>query len=159
MERFKRESGIAYITLLLAVVITGISLSAVGRYWSFIDIREKEEELLFRGDQFVRAIDEYFKSSHGGANIYPNSLKDLLKDSRSLAPKRYLRKLYKDPMTGKADWILIREKKSGKIKGVKSSSDKVPVKEDRFPEKYRHFKGRKKYSEWEFVHRPRMHKR
>ncbi len=149
-----RQSGFTYITVLLAVVMAGIALTAVGRYWSFIDRREKEEELLFRGDQFVKAIDAYFKSAHGGANIYPKSFEDLLKDPRSLTPRRYLRKIYRDPMTGKADWIPIIEKKSGRIKGVKSRSRDVPIKQDGFPQEYRHFRGKESYSEWEFIHKP-----
>lgn len=150
----KGNGGFTYITVLLAVVITGIALAAVGRYWSFIDKKEREEELLFRGDQFVRAIDSYFRSAHGGANIYPKSFDDLLKDPRSLAPRRYLRRLYKDPMTGEADWVPIIEKKSGRIKGVRSRSEDVPIKTDGFPERYKQFKEKESYSEWEFIHRP-----
>jgi len=150
------EDGFTYMTLLLAVVIIGIALSAVGRQWSLIDRRDKENELLFRGDQFVIAIDAYFKSAHGGANIYPKTLEDLLKDSRSLVVKRYLRRMYEDPVTGKADWIPIKEAKSGRIKGVRSSSSMAPVKTDGFPARYSHFKGKATYGEWDFVHKAGM---
>ncbi|MDH3973834.1 MAG: type II secretion system GspH family protein [Deltaproteobacteria bacterium] len=154
MDRFKGETGFTYIALLFAILIIGITLSSVGTYWSFIDQKAKEEDLLFRGDQFVRAIDGYYKSTHGKVNLYPEKIEDLIKDPRSLVPKRYLRKIYKDPFTGEADWIFIKDKKSGRIKGVKSRSEKIPVKEDGFPERYRHFEGKGSYSEWEFVHKP-----
>ncbi len=150
------NKGFTYISLLFAIVIIGVSLSAIGRQWSLIDRADKEEELLFRGDQFVRAIDAYYKSAHGQANLYPKTFDHLLKDPRSLTPRRYLRKIYKDPLTGKADWIPIIEKKSGRIKGVKSRSDNPPLKEDDFPERYKYFKGKGSYSEWEFVHKPGM---
>lgn len=147
-------SGFTYISLLLAIVLIGISLSAAGNYWAYIDRRDKEDELLFRGDQFVLAIDGYFKRAHGKANLYPQSLKDLLKDSRSLVPKRYLRKIYKDPLTGKADWTLILEKGSGRIKGVKSKSKATPLKSENFPDRYKYFRGKSSYDEWKFVHHP-----
>lgn len=150
------NKGFTYISLLFAIVIIGVSLSAIGRQWSLIDRADKEEELLFRGDQFVIAIDRYYKSAHGQARLYPKTFKNLLKDPRSLAPRRYLRKIYKDPLTGKADWIPIKEKKTGRIKGVKSRSDNVPLKEDGFPKRYKYFKGKGSYSEWEFVHKPGM---
>jgi type II secretory pathway pseudopilin PulG len=154
----QNKNGFTYIMVLLAVVLIGISLMVAGRYWSFIDKKDKEEELLFRGGQYLRAIDSYFKGSHGGANLYPQKLDDLLKDPRSLNPKRYLRKLYKDPITGEADWLPIIEKGSGRIKGVKSRSEATPVKEDGFPEIYKSFKGKASYSDWEFIHKPGMFK-
>lgn len=154
LRKLSEESGFTYIIVLLAVVIIGISLSAAGKYWSFIDKREKEEELLFVGRQFITAIDSYFKSAHGGANLYPGKLEYLLKDPRSLTPKRYLRKIYKDPFTGEADWILIKEEKSGRIKGIKSRSDEVPIKTDGFPEIFSDLKGKGSYNDWEFIHKP-----
>lgn len=154
MERSINEAGFTYISLLFALLIIGITLSSVGKYWSFIDKKDKEEELLFRGDQYVRAIDAYFKSAHGKVNLYPKKLEDLIKDPRSLTPRRYLRRLYKDPFAGKEGWVLILDKKSGRIKGVKSRSEASPIKEDGFPFRYNHFKGKGSYSEWEFIHKP-----
>jgi len=156
MERSINDRGFTYLYLLFAILIIGISLSAIGKQWSFIDQRDKEEELLFRGDQYVKAIDSYFKSAHGKVNLYPKKMEDLIKDPRSLTPRRYLRKLYTDPFTGKNDWILVKDKKSGRIKGVKSRSEETPIREDGFAKQYIHFKGKGSYSEWEFVHKPGM---
>ena len=156
MNKLVTNKGFTFVSLLFAIVVIRVSLSVIGRQWSLIDRADREEELLFRGDQFVKAIDSYFKSAHGQANLYPKTFDDLLKDPRSLAPRRYLRKIYKDPLTRKADWIPIIEKESGRIKGVKSRSDAPPLKEDDFPKRYSHFKGKGSYSEWEFVHKPGM---
>ncbi|WP_243688983.1 hypothetical protein [Geotalea toluenoxydans] len=60
----------------------------------------------------------------------------------------YLRKLYRDPVTGK-EWNIIRDPNRG-ILGVASSSDKEPIKQANFPADYTQFEGKKKYSEWEF---------
>lgn len=154
MKQAQKEDGFTYIMVLLSIVVIGISLAAVGRYSSFANKRDKEEELLFRGDQYVMAIDTYFRSAHGGANIYPKRLEDLIKDPMGLKAKRYLRKLYVDPMTSKADWVLILEEKSGRIKGVKSRSNEAPLKTEGFPERYKDFSGKGSYSEWAFVHVP-----
>ena len=156
VKRTVSEKGFTYIHLLLIVVIMGISLSAVGRYWSYLDKKDKEAELLFRGDQFVRAIDSYYKRAHGKVNIYPKKMEDLLKDPRSLAPRRHLRRIYKDPMTGEDDWIPIIDPASKRIKGVKSRSEDTPLKTDGFPLVYQSFKDKGSYSEWGFVHVPGM---
>ncbi len=156
VKRATSEEGFTYIHLLLMVVVMGISLSAMGRYWSYLDKKDKEAELLFRGDQYMRAIDSYFKRSHGKVNIYPKKLEDLLKDPRSLAPRRHLRKIYKDPMTGEADWVPILDPASKRIKGVKSRSEEMPLKTDGFPKIYQAFKDKGSYSDWVFVHKPGM---
>src|SRR5512136_371706 len=84
--------GFTYIALLAAIVIIGISLGAAGKYWQNILQREKEEELLFRGNQYVDAIRRY-STPVLGRGRYPSSIDDLFSDSS----KRYLRRKYKDP--------------------------------------------------------------
>ena len=61
--------------------------------------RDKEEETIHRGKQYARAIQMYF----GKYNRYPNSIDQLMKTDNM----RFLRKRYKDPMTGKDDWRII----------------------------------------------------
>ena len=59
-------------------------------------------------------------------------------------------------MTGD-DWVLIKDK-SGRITGLRSSSDLEPFKQDGFPEEYESFKGSESYSSWEFVYEPKSKK-
>lgn len=161
---FKKDrSGFTYIALLAAIVIIGISLGAAGRYWSNLIAREKEEELLFRGEQYVLAIRSYYLS---GAlpgvqpRLTPN-IEDLLKDTRSNVPKRHLRRMYKDPITGE-DFILLRDRRTRAIVGVRSKSDKEPLKKTGFPIRdipelntmYQTFEGKTKYSDWKFIFIP-----
>lgn len=149
--------GFTYITVMMLVVIIGIVLSMTGRYWSTVAQREKEEELLFRGDQIRKGIEAYYKltaQKNGGRGLYPASMEELLKSSSSIAPKRSLRNLYKDPMTGKADWVLISDPASKRIMGVRSSNEDEPVKASNFPFIYRDFEGKTKYSDWIFVYSP-----
>jgi type II secretory pathway pseudopilin PulG len=152
--------GFTYIALLAAIVIIGILLGATGKYWSAVMQRDREEELLFRGEQYVMAIRKY-ATAVPGRTQYPVSLDDLLKDGRSATMKRHLRRKFKDPMTGE-DFILLRQKGTRFIVGVKSRSDKEPFRKSNFPSRgipeldamYKTFEGKAKYSEWKFVFTP-----
>ena len=63
--------GFAYIALLVAIIIIGISLGAAGKYWSNVMLRDKEEELLYRGDQYRRAIERYVSAVPGSQAVSP----------------------------------------------------------------------------------------
>ncbi|MDY6862288.1 MAG: type II secretion system protein [Thermodesulfobacteriota bacterium] len=147
------QKGFTYILTLLAIVIIGISLSAAGRSWKTIVQRDREKELLFRGNQYKKAIESYYKFNNKRPAL-PEKLKDLLKDPRSSATVRHIRKLYPDPMTGDGAWVLIYDK-INKIKGVKSSSTEEPFKKGNFPTEYRKFANKKRYCDWEFSFEPK----
>jgi type II secretory pathway pseudopilin PulG len=152
MKKMKGEKAFSYLSALVFVAIMGISLTAGGTYWSTVLKREKEKELLFRGDQIRSAIESYYKGAPGGGGAqYPGSLDDLLKDSRYLATQRYLRKVYLDPMTKDGQWGLIMAP-GGKIKGVFSKSKEKPLKVGNFPEDYKSFENAEKYSDWRFAY-------
>ena len=136
------------------MVVSGIALTGASHYWSTISKREKEQELLFRGDQILRGIESYHKRpSAGSGNAYPGRLEDLLKDPRSLAVRRYVRKIYRDPMTEDGVWGLIVDQQGG-IKGVFSKSKDKPLKVGDFPYGYEAFEKAEAYSDWKFVHNP-----
>jgi type II secretory pathway pseudopilin PulG len=156
--------GFAYIALLVAIIIIGISLGAAGKYWSNVMLRDKEEELLFRGEQYRMAIERYV-SAVPGSQVYPQSIDDLLKDNRTATGKRHLRQKYKDPISGE-DFVEIRNTVTKRIIGVHSPSEKEPLKKAGFPDVYTTmqavtqpgfpagyniFSDKMKYSEWLFV--------
>ncbi len=149
-QRLLRDSrGFTYLALLVALIIIGISMGAAARYWANVVLREKEAELLFRGDQYRRAIESYYLAIPGRQE-YPQRIGDLLKDNRTATGRRHLRRKYKDPISGK-DFVLIRDPATRRIIGVRSPSDKEPLKQADFPDPYQDFAGKKKYSEWQFV--------
>ncbi|HUJ18631.1 MAG TPA: type II secretion system protein [Nitrospirota bacterium] len=141
--------GFTYIALLAAIVIIGIVLGSATKYWSSISYRDKEEELLFRGNQYRVAIARYY--ALGGRNQYPQSIDELLKDPRTVDGKRYLRQKYKDPITGE-DFAEMREQSSKRLVGVYSKSDKTPLKQTNFPDEDSDFEGKQKYSDWKFLY-------
>ena len=150
------KNGFTYIAVMVLVVIMGITLSMTGRYWDTIAKRDREEELLFRGDQIRKGIETYYKwtaAKHGGKGLYPESLDEMVKSKNSRAPKRSLRRLYKDPVTGKADWVIITDP-SKRVMGVHSASEEEPLKTSNFPLAYAAFEGKNKYSDWVFAYVP-----
>src|SRR3990172_4671258 len=151
MRSAARSTGFTYIWLLVAVAVMAAGLAAIGEVASTAAKREKEAELLFVGDEFARAIAEYHASSRG-APQYPQRLEELLADKRYPNVRRYLRRVYPDPMTGRADWGLVRGPGGG-IVGVHSQSMERPLKTANFPKGYESFTGAAVYSAWRFVPR------
>jgi len=153
----RSSAGFTYIMALVIVVIMGIMLAAVGQSWKMLMDREREEELLFRGSQYKDAITSWYKPRPGQRPPPAlTDLKDLLKDPNTLSNTRYLRNLYKDPMTDE-DWVTIRGGTTGGIIGVFStisSSRKQPIKQANFPTGLEEFEGKTRYSEWKFVYQP-----
>ncbi|MDO9221090.1 MAG: type II secretion system protein [Thiobacillus sp.] len=147
------ERGFTYIGVLVLVALMGIALAAVGQMWHTLQQREKEQELLFIGHQFRLALNRYDKLTPGQATRYPVALEDLLQDPRRPEIQRYLRQIYRDPMTGNAEWGLITGP-DGEIYGVHSLSENEPVKKSNFGLADRQFEGRMKYSDWVFMHAP-----
>ena len=157
--RTLRDRGFTYLALLAAIVIIGITLGSATKYWSHIALREKEKELIFRGNQYRLAIESYYGSNKPGLQpTYPQSIVNLLNDSRALNSGRHLRKKYLDPITGE-DFVVIKGQKINNktvtgIIGVKSKSDDEPLKKANFSEENKAFEGKSKYSEWEFKYIP-----
>ena len=54
----------------------------------------------------------------------------------------------------KEEWDKIIDK-AGRIIGVRSKSEKEPLKKAGFTDEYKSFEGKTKYSEWEFISKPR----
>ena len=147
----RHEGGFTYIGLLIAVAILGIMLSAAGTLWSVAAQREKEAELLFIGHQFRSAIGRYYAA---GGFRFPRELHDLLDDDRSAVPRHYLRKIYRDPMTGESDWDIIRAPDGG-VMGVASKSQAKTMKRANFDLADFGFNDKECYCDWQFIYEPR----
>jgi type II secretory pathway pseudopilin PulG len=143
--------GFTFLAVMAMVMIVGISLSVTAYQWKTISKREKEKELLFRGNAIRSAIAQYV--SGDPLRRYPHSLDNLVKDPRTPQPVRYLRKLYKDPVNNE-EWDLIMDGASGGIIGVRSKSKDKPLKTANFKGLDRCFEGKTEYREWLFVVNP-----
>ena len=79
--------------LLVGLSVMAIVLSVAMPAWSHMIRREKEEELVFRGMQYARAINQYQRKF---ANASPASLDVLIE-------QRMLRKKFRDPLSPNKD--------------------------------------------------------
>jgi type II secretory pathway pseudopilin PulG len=83
--------------LLVSIGVMSILLSAAMPVWRHEAQREREAELVFRGEQYARAVG-LFQRKYAGA--FPPNL-DVLLD------QRFLRKKYADPMTEDGEFQLL----------------------------------------------------
>ena len=113
------QRGFTYLWLLFVLAAGAGGLASLGQRASIAVQRDREAELIFRGVEIARAISTYRAATPGLAKTLPASLQDLLDDRRGPRPVRHLRRVYVDPFTGKADWILITTS-DGRISGVHS---------------------------------------
>ena len=148
-RRFGRHAGFTYIGLLILVAAMGLALTVVAQLWHTAQMRDKEEELLFVGNEIRRAIGLYIAST----GRYPHRLEDLLKDPSFPGVRRSLRKLYRDPITGSTEWGLVKPDENTLV-GVYSRSDAQPLKQGGFSRADRSFEAKEKYSEWVFMALP-----
>jgi type II secretory pathway pseudopilin PulG len=93
------SSGYSLIALMVAITVMMILMAAAVPSLRYVVKNDREEELLFRGGEIADAIVRY-QRKHGSA--YPASLEAMVQG-------RFLRKLYKDPMSKDGKWRLLRQ--------------------------------------------------
>jgi type II secretory pathway pseudopilin PulG len=145
------QRGTVLLTLLFLVVLLGLSAGMAGQALKDFVQREREEELLWRGQQYRQAIASYVNAK-GAASPFPAKLEDLLKDPRSPGVVKHLRRLYDDPMTGQP-WEPVKDA-NNRISGVRSTSSLKPFRQVGFPEGLEDFEAKNSYQEWQFVYVP-----
>jgi hypothetical protein len=79
--------------------------------------RDKEEEMIWRGKQYVRGIRLFVRyyQTHGGTTRFPTSMEDLTKNKVGI---RFMRQAYKDPVNSvDGSWRLIYVGPNGQLIG------------------------------------------
>ena len=109
MGRRDRQAGYAVIVVVLLLALVAIALTAAVPRVLTQGRREREEELIFRGEQYRRAIG-LFNRKFGRL---PLSLDELLYTSQL----SFLRRAWPDPMSSKGEWRVIRVGPSGELIG------------------------------------------
>jgi type II secretory pathway pseudopilin PulG len=99
-RRRQSQGGYILLTFLLIIAILAIFAAAAERSLTQQIKRDREEELIHRGVQYSRAVRHYYKKF----GKYPTRIEDL-ESSNTI---RFLRKRYKDPITGK-DFKLLHQ--------------------------------------------------
>ncbi len=90
------EKGYTLVAVIVAIGVMSILLAAAAPVWRHVMKREREKELLFRGNQYIEAIDRYYRKF----GRLPIQLEELHKT-------KCIRRLYPDPMTKDGKWGLI----------------------------------------------------
>ena len=164
------ERGYAMAALLVSIGVLSILLTVAMPVWRQQVQREKEAELVFRGEQYARAV-ALFQRRYAGA--FPPSV-DLLVE------QRFLRRKYTDPMTDDGEFQVLYQVPTsqqpqgplgqagqpgaaapqppgppgpartgagprGGVVGVVSKSEEASI---------MLYNGRSRYNEWQFVHVP-----
>ena len=146
-----RQEGFTYLGLIVLVTIVGLVGAATLKIESLMRRAQAEEELLEIGAEFSRALRSYAAATPRGQRQQPASLQDLLRDPRFPNPRRHLRKIYIDPITGKDEWgIMYLSGESGVI-GVHSLSDSKPLKIGNFDARFQNFEKAELISDWRFT--------
>jgi type II secretory pathway pseudopilin PulG len=110
MKTHCAQAGFSLPALIFFMTAVSIAIAAAVPVYQFQAKRELEEELIFRGGEYTRAIQKYQRKF----GVYPNSIEQLV----STNGLRFLRRAYKDPITGK-DFRLLTINPDGSINGSK----------------------------------------
>jgi type II secretory pathway pseudopilin PulG len=162
----RRMAGYTLVAVVIGIAVLTILTAAVAPAVSIIMKRDREDELIFRGRQYARAI-VLFQRRYGRL---PTSLKEMFENR-----PRTLRKLFKEPMCNCDDWYLLIQgtpdtapggvpgplasgprptpgpqsfgspgetKNVGPIVGVRSKVKKASL---------RQWRGQKSYDQWKFI--------
>jgi len=97
--RPREQRGFALLVIFLIAAAVAFTMYQELPRAAFESVRDKEQLLTDRGNQYRRAIQVFYAEN----KRYPAELKDL----ETTGNKRYLRRRYIDPMTGKDEWRLI----------------------------------------------------
>ncbi|QDQ25603.1 type II secretion system protein [Chitinimonas arctica] len=143
------QQGFSYLALLILIAVLGVTGTATVLLGEISERRQAEQALLLTGSAYRNAIASYYNAVPAEKRHYPRALADLLRDPR-FPLRRHLRRLYPDPISGQADWLLLRGPDGG-IMGIASRSTAQPIKLDLFDEEDSAFKQKRHYSEWLFV--------
>src|SRR5580704_1923724 len=88
--------------------------------------REREEEMIWRGKQYVRGIRLFVRyyQAHGGTTRFPTSMEDLTKNKVGL---RFMRQAYKDPVNPvDGSWRMIYVGPNGQLIGSLKNRPLLP---------------------------------
>jgi len=108
----RSQSGYAMLMVMFLATVLLLGAIAAAPYVRTERQREKEQEMIWRGKQYVRGIKLYYRKT----GRFPTSVDDLTKPK--LGSLRFMRQAYKDPMN-KADgaWRFIYVGPSGQLVG------------------------------------------
>ncbi|MCS0583762.1 type II secretion system GspH family protein [Massilia pinisoli] len=151
--RARRDGGFTYLGLIILVAVIGLVGAATLKIDALLRRARAEEELLAIGAAFGEALRTYAEATPKGQPAQPPSLKELLKDPRFPGVRRHLRKIFVDPMTGKAEWGIVWTNPGDRkgVLAVYSLSTAKPLKIANFDARFAGFENKEHVSDWKFA--------
>ncbi|HWJ96493.1 MAG TPA: type II secretion system protein [Telluria sp.] len=146
-----REGGFSYLALVIFITIIGMVGALTLKADALLRRAAAEEELLAIGADFADALKSYAAVTPKGKPTQPRKLEDLLRDTRFPEPRRHLRKMFVDPITGKAEWGVQYQGEQGGVIAVYSLSKSRPLKVGNFDPRFSGFENRQHISDWKFA--------
>lgn len=125
----KSQRGMTYVFFLWFILIYGILLGSYIEVTSTQAKRLKEQDFIYTAELYVKALENYYKDKQ----ILPTDIKQLLCDGATYPCKRYLRKIYKDPLTNQ-DFVYIYDEQK-QIIGIKTQAQNEII-NAKFRDKY-----------------------
>jgi type II secretory pathway pseudopilin PulG len=147
----RRDAGFTYIGLIVLVTIIGLVGAATLKVDALLRRAAAEQELLETGAAFGAALKSYADATPRGQPTYPPSLQELLKDPRFPGIRRHLRKIFPDPVTGRAEWGIVYAAGQSGVLAVYSLSQAQPLKLANFDARFQNFENREHISDWKFA--------
>jgi len=98
-SQLRRQSGYMLLSIMIMATIGAIWAAAILPRVAQEIRREREEELIHRGTDYARAVKRFYKKN----GRYPARMEEL-ESSNNI---RYLRKRWRDPVTGSDQWRII----------------------------------------------------
>ena len=111
----RSDEGYVLLGIAIGLVIMGIFMAAAVPVWDHVIQREREDELLWRGRQYVQAIERYQRKYPGA---FPANLEVLVEE-------KFLRKAYEDPMAEEGEWRILRQN-SPELRGLMAPGTQPP---------------------------------
>lgn len=147
----RRQQGFTYLSLVILLAIMGLVGAAALKVESLLARAAAEQELLEIGAAFSAALDSYAAATPQGKPTQPPTLQDLLKDNRFPTIRRHLRKIFVDPISGKAEWGITYVGDKVGVIGIYSLSQAQPLKLANFDERFQNFENKTHYADWKFT--------
>jgi hypothetical protein len=125
-KKMRGQEGYALTLVIFLLALVVIASVAVAPDIITNGRREKEEEMIWRGKQYVRGIRLYVRyyQTHGGTTRFPTSMEDLTKNKVGI---RFMRQAYKDPVNAvDGSWRMIYVGPNGQLIGSLKNRPLLP---------------------------------
>lgn len=146
-----RQAGFTYVGLMVLVAIIGLVGAAALKADALLRRAAAERELLEIGAAFGEALRSYAEATPRGQPQQPPTLQELLRDPRFPGVRRHLRKIFVDPVSGRAEWGIVYAAGERGVLAVYSLSRARPLKVANFDARFPNFENKEHLSDWKFA--------